>query len=197
MVRALHDFKVVRKRRTAHPLLVYKDRRHAVEYAFFNLVLEAYALDVACSVGGGVVASREHADVHLILDALPVADSARPVPLNLVIVAPVMIRGSREATLAFFVNDTAFLVLNDQASEFRLVVIAHFLHHLVAVDGHFLIDDVPCIDVVFDEFLDAPELQVLVHELGDEVIVIVDHLENVLIQSCLFARDRPISQPPL
>ena len=79
-----------------------------------------------------------------------------------------------------------FFVLDDLAMESRLVHVRYLLQHFFAVFSHFLADDAAHVDVVFREFFCAAELDVLVHELGDEVtrihqlIYVVGH-DSVLI----------------
>lgn len=99
-----------------------------------------------------------------------------------------MLRGSYESTLSFLVNDTTLLILDNKAPELRLVVVTDLLHHLVAINCHFLVNDVTWVNVVLDKFLDSSELQMLVHQLWHEVFV-VDHLKHILLDSSLFASD--------
>ena len=99
-------------------------------------------------------------------------DSSRPWADDLIVVAEVIVQWSNKPSLAFFVDQSGLIILNNFSTESWMVNIGDLLKHLFAVGSHFLVNDASIVDVILGELFDAPELHMLVHKLGYELTIL-------------------------
>ena len=116
MVRAFNQLNLVRKVCPAHPLVIKIDRSGPIGNALLHLKYYVQALDwlvLLFILQARVISDREHVQIHPILYSFSMENTTRPIAYNLIIVAHVLLGGlSEEATLAFFVDEASFLILN-------------------------------------------------------------------------------------
>lgn len=118
MVWALNELEMIREGCAAYTLFVYENCCHSVHDPLFHLVLYAKALNRIGLEVSFVITSWKNMQVHLILNALAVKSTTRPISYDLMIVAGIEnVRRAGQATLTLLILDAIFFIKEDGATE--------------------------------------------------------------------------------
>jgi hypothetical protein len=111
MVPAFDDLNLVSKLCSADPFFVNKKCCWTVGHSSFHLLHYMHILDARLSVS--VIALWEHIQVHPEFDSFSMKDSSRPSAYDLIVVTKVIAQCSDKPSLAFFVDQSALIILDD------------------------------------------------------------------------------------